>query len=446
MNINSNVLMSDRPNYTSNVCELFVRNDFNNIRTSNDIGIRIKFNNWNDSGEKNAIIIFENEQFIKYQENLCNLLYMFQKEIQSSKERNNIKKITKRSLNEIIQKDNQVITALNNLVKLGYQFYSLFSSKMERNKECKPQFKTWKELFESNKGFGNKSIEKRISIEFMCGITFPFGLLFLKNPNEFNWDSDLINFDEIIDGFFDNRALIFNSFNNSEITHNRPIYTPFRYLKENKEDDIAIVHAINKDLDVKREKESWKIDKAIKSVSYAYDKEKFREKLFQNSFPQIVHLSAHLDFCKIEKCYKIMLSENDIIKIEDIENNNYFRQLNEQELPALFFFNTCNSGTSIVQFRRNFIEVLFPDYALGFIVTMFKVLNDDAGIFAKKFYQNFFKGVPLLDALQKTKRDLINNYGIYSAIGYTIWQACPDLKYYLNQNINRRVINKRKKT
>ncbi len=113
-------------------------------------------------------------------------------------------------------------------------------------------------------------------------------------------------------------------------------------------------------------------------------------------------------------------------------------------MPALFFFNACESGISVVGEDIGFIEQLYPDYALGFITTIFEIDDEVAGIFALEFYQNFFNGRKLIDALYEAKRSLIHKMGIYSVIGYTIWQCDPDLKYFGKDYVKKRTINKKK--
>ena len=102
---------------------------------------------------------------------------------------------------------------------------------------------------------------------------------------------------------------------------------------------------------------------------------------------------------KNENTEKLYLS--DIIK-EAVKNG-----ADTKEEPPLIFFNTCQSGVSIITRDSNFFEQLFPKLSIGFINTFFNTGNTTAGEVAYNFYETFFNEslkMDLIDSLERAKK------------------------------------------
>lgn len=396
------------------------------VRNDNDFGFRLKFNKQNDS--QSPVISFSKTDLLNQQNKLKHLLEEFQAEIERCR-KNKISYV----------KDEGVVDSLKSLVDYAFESYDYFRNGIE--KKSNKLLNLWISEFELGKSWQNNVIEKYLNIVFPTGISFPFGLYFLKNPKNIDWDIKHVNIKEIISNFLDSKAYIINDFNTDEILNGKPINIPNSPLKLNRKSPIHIVHGIDDDLATEVEVKSWEFDKFISPIEIVKTKTDLKLQLQPHRFPRIVHFSSHFYYCDEDNCYKLTLSKNDVITKGDILR---LKKLKDNQLPALFFFNACNSGISIIGEGIGFIEELYPEFSLGFITTIFDVNDKVAGLFANKFYQNFFNGRKLIESIYQAKRDLIQNNALYSVIGYTTWQVDPELKYYGEDYIKNRTINQNK--
>lgn len=394
------------------------------VRVEERLGFRLKFNKQNDT--HSPVVSFSKTDFLNQQIKLKTLLEEFQYEVECCR---------KKTIN--YYKDSGVIQSLRNLTEYGYETYDYFRNGVERISNR--LLNLWISEFESSRSWQNNITEKYLNIVFPIGVSFPFGLYFLKNPESLNWEINKIDIKEIIGHFLDCKAYIINDFNTDEILRGKPINITNSPLKLNRKSSMHILHGIDEELTTDIEIQSWDYDKHIDTKDIVKTKSELTAKLSPKKFPRIVHFSSH--FYEEDGIYKLSLSQDDVLTKGDILR---FKKLDDNQLPALFFFNACNSGISIIGEEIGFIEELYPEYALGFITTIFEINDKVAGQFANKFYQNFFNGRKLIEAIYQAKRDLINNNALYSVIGYTIWQVDPELKYYGEDYIKNRTINQKK--
>ncbi len=396
------------------------------LRTPSGFGFKLVFNYENDSNS--PVVEFTLSEILTQQETLKKYLEEFQEKIEKCR----VARIS-------YTKNKEVIKSLRNLAQYSYEIYDYFRNGIKKNSPG--LHKLWIQEFE-NRNWRNNLFEKQLNIYFPFGITFPFGLYFVKDPEQINWEIGKLNIHEIIKYFLDFRAQIINRFHKDEILNGRPLNIENIPLKPNRKSQIYILHGIDDKLEHKLEKDSWKIDKYISPKEIVKTKQDLKSKLLPNKFPRIIHFSSHFYYDEKESLHKLTLSNNDTVTKIDLGR---LEKLNTDQNPALFFFNSCDSGISIIGEKTGFIEELYPEFALGFITTMFEVNDKVAGLFANKFYQNFFNGRNLINSIYSSKRELIIDHGMYSVIGYNTWQVNPELRYFGEDYIKKRKLNKKKK-
>ncbi|AMR33111.1 hypothetical protein A0256_17660 [Mucilaginibacter sp. PAMC 26640] len=100
--------------------------------------------------------------------------------------------------------------------------------------------------------------------------------------------------------------------------------------------------------------------------------------------------------------------------------------------PAFVFLNTCSSGIVSDPDFADVLSDLYPAYALEIIITTFNIMDVHAGELPRAFYDNFIRqNKTAFDSFITAKNWLILGEKKYSAFGYLLWFARPDLRYSL---------------
>jgi len=353
---------------------------------------------------------------------------------------------------ELINRQQQLITCLANFVDsnknifvnlkaLAEEGYGAFRS-IESQIDTDTAFKNyWDKEFLGR--FSQKNIvireaqdKRNVHMIFPKGYSFPFGLLFTKDPNKINFKKTPIS--EIIVHFFDLKFRIRNSFNEEDFADGLAITDVS--LKDALTQEIKVIHAINDEFTTKIEESCWGFDSQISPV-FVYRTKDLLSSWHKKEFPRIIHFSTHYKFfAQQSPSYQLTLSNKDGFSKEDL--NKYGKPVPPKK--AFFFLNACRSGSIQSLGYTDVLTDLFPNYSLGFIATLYDLLDASAGNMPQKFYEIFIQqGKNIFDSFIESKRYLILSRKEYSALGYLIWQVNPNL-FYSKPNIKRPSLNKKK--
>ena len=137
--------------------------------------------------------------------------------------------------------------------------------------------------------------------------------------------------------------------------------------------------------------------------------------------PHVVHCSCHLRKDQEKRSYLSCCTDERL----------YAHDLRDAEvtmpLPPFVFLNSCQGGFVTFSDRDNFIWLLFPAVASGFVATMCEVADDMAEQMAGHFYRNFFGGAEVLLALHEAIRTVVVDKGRLAGLAYVLWESDPHL-------------------
>ncbi|MBL0883091.1 MAG: hypothetical protein IBJ16_07075 [Chitinophagaceae bacterium] len=259
-----------------------------------------------------------------------------------------------------------------------------------------------------------------LRVIFSEGISFPVGLLYSKDPRSLNWN--LEHFLENIAHFFDLKFRIYNCFK-LEAFKVKGYMQGDVYLKDKK--SIKVIHALDERFEIEKEKELWQLDTEI-DPRKVVTVEELVDHWKMEPHPRIIHFSSHFTLAPEQSPpYSLSLSNGHLFT-----RNTLWDIKPKPERKALFFLNVCKSANLEGNFISNIFSDLFPDYALGFIATVYNLPDKEAAEMPERFYETFFNtSYPILRAYADAKRSLILSKRKLSALGYTFWLTNINLRY-----------------